>query len=742
MSDPTFSAELWSDWPGAAGAVRYGVLDVVSGSFSEALDNSDAMTMSVRPDARVPVTLHTVVLIAGAGHPLRGFRVTAVDESIALETQTVRGLSAFADLNTHGLARDVTNGLTTFDVGGRYTPTEFVTDRVVGALAADGFSYWSVGTIDPTAMETITAPVSGWSASQWLRQLADRSGAEPRVRLASATNLAVDLSTRVGASAADVVVSLGKNLLSLFTARSSTDLASAVTVLGDVVDGTTRPASIAENAWTLGAIPGSAPYWIPVTDPAGGAAPIAFDDQCAGLYLLRSDGGTTAIVNTRASDSAVLVAATTGLTAGHHVQFVADASATRLVELTTPNVPRLHRTDALSGARGERNLLRNALFLNWTNEFTPELWTAQGGTLNVGEYPRAEPATFTGITTSGSTAAGAAGIALAGFQPGERLYLGEQFVIAGKTVGGGNPRVGNVVAIANGSGVVSVAFASGTLDALTAAGTGVTMFAAEPKRPTAFPTERDTNDVLRLLNNGSATWPPSATSVRLQSEAFTVKYVPGDLAQLNVACAFTMHNGSGATLGNLDAGATITDDVAAVATRVLPAVMLRNNTTAARLAYGVCATRVANNETSHQVATCSAVLTADTTIDVCILPATGAQSLWNGARYITVSQGTAVDVPPYPGSWANRLWQRSNRILVGRSLDARQLRITLRDLSRVAGYSVTREMLTLGGSILLEDLNVRVRVVSITFDLLDADNTTVLLDSRPTKLLTYLAERL
>ena len=737
MSAPAFSVELWSDWPGAAGATAIGALTLVDGSFSEALDNSDMCAVTVVRDARVPVALENVIIISIVGLPYFGFRVTSIGETLLDERLTIRGMGPFGDLNTRGLVRSVVAGQPTFALGGRMAPADVLDDIVLPSLADDDAPYWIAGTIEPTAPETLTAPATGWTASEWLRQLADRTGSEVRARIDAIISLAIDVVARVGASAADVPIMYGKNLLTLFSDQNSGELASAVTVLGDVPSGGTLPASIAENAWTLGTIPGVAPYWIPLTDPAGGAAPIAFDDQCVGLYLLRSDGGTTQITDSRASDSAVLVAATTGLTAGQHVQIVADASATRMHELVTPGVKRLHRTDSLSGARGERNLLLNGLFLSGAAN-----WTAQGGTCKTSSYPRTSPATFTGIVTNGSTAAASASISLRGFTPGDRLWLNEAFAITGKTVSGNpNPRVGNDYVEADGSGFVTITFLSGTLDALTADGTAVTMLTAGLKRPTAFPTEPDCADVLRFLSAGVGTMPPGATNVRLQSDAFTVKYIAGPLAQINVAAGFTMHNGNGSAIGNLDAGTAITEELALTVDRRLPGVMLRNNATAARLAYGIALRQIANNTTQEEVVTCSTTLTADTTLDVCLLPAFQPQSLYAACRWVSVWLGPSTDVPPYQGSWANKLWQRANRILVGRSLSARQLRVSLRDLSRAAGYSLTRESLTLGGTVTLVDLGITVRIIAITYDLIDVGNVEVLLDSRPTKLLTYLAER-
>lgn len=737
----TVFAELWSDWP-CAGGTRLGALTLARGTYSDAVDNSDALSATVFDDARAQPALRRVVMVTDPAGIVRGYRLSAANRTRTDRLWAIRGASPLTDLATYGLVRTTTGGVTSYAVGGRYTATEFIDTFVLANLSADGASHWGRGTVDATGYETITAPVEGWTRLEWCRAIADRFVLELRARFNGTTSLLIDLVARTGSTATPVHVAFGKNLVRVQDDQDDGELATAITVLGAVAEGATVPADIGDNAWALGTIPGGAPYWIPLTDPAAGAGPIAFASQfgtAAGsqaAYLLRSDGGTTQITDSRITpDNAVLVAATTGLTAGHHVGIVADSSATRLTELRAPNVARLHRTDRLSEARGERNLLRNALLLNWTDVFTPALWTAQGGTLNVGEYPRNTPATLSGIVTNGAQSAGAGGVTFRGAPANARFYSGE-YLVAGAAA----YRVGNVVALADGSGNGSIVFASGTLPAPIADGQPITFLGQAPKRPTSFPTERDANNLMRFLNNGSGTMPPSATSLRMQSEAITVKYIAGPLAQVNAAVAYTLHNGSGSAVGNLDAGAAITEDPALVVTRRLPGVMIRNNSTAALLAYGICTRQIANDTTQEETATCSATLTADTTIDVCLLPGSS-DTIFNGARWCTVWLGPTTGVLPYPGSWANLLWQRGNRALLARDLGTRQIACTLRDLSRAAGYSLTREQLVLGGDIVLDDLGITVRLLRVTFDALNLDNPELQLDAMPTRLKQFLAER-
>ena len=111
-------------------------------------------------------------------------------------------------------------------------------------------------------------------------------------------------------------------------------------------------------------------------------------------------------------------------------------------------------------------------------------------------------------------------------------------------------------------------------------------------------------------------------------------------------------------------------------------------------------------------------------------------------RWATLWIGSGETPPPLgDAANANGLWQKANRELIARALGVRTIRLTLRDLSAVLGYSVTAERLTLGGEVLVEDLGLPLRVIAITYDLLDPQNTQITVDSRPASLVRYLAER-
>lgn len=721
--------ERWSNFA-AAGGVALGSVEVLDGSFGVALDSSDSCSFTIRHDPRVPVGLRDVLRVTDTAGTVREYRVQSRSKTLADARRTVTGLSPLADLGSSGRVRTITGGLTRYDVGAMLTSTQIIDSIVLTNLAADGLTWWSRGTIEPSKVVTLNAPAEGWTHLEWLRAIADDTGGELRARRVGETGYAIDIVTALGSTAVLAPIALGRNLLELTDSDDDSEVATAITVYGATPAGESLSAGIGENAWTIGTITGSGPFWVPLTDPAAGAGPVAFASQFGtaagtqGAYLLTKTGTTVQITDSRISpDNAVSVAATTGLTAGDLVQIVANANATRLSELRAPNVSRLFRTDSAAEVRGERNLVRNGNLATWSSVSALANWTAQGGTLLVGEYPRTTPATATGIVLNGTITAGATSIGFRNAPAGARFFPYERFTIAG----GGLANEVAAVAVADGSGVGTITLLSGTAIGHTD-GAALSFFASGPIRPSpTFPSENESRALLRLCTNSTGTNAvPVATSLRLQSEAFTVKYVSG-LPYLSAAIGLSVHNATASAITGVN----------------VPALAIRNNAAGTILA-SVRAANIPATTTAHSVISCETLLTVDRTVDVSIWGGT-AQATFVAVRYVLLwlASGSASEIPPAFGdaAFGNQLWQRGNRALLARTLVSRQIRATLRDLSSAAGYSVTREMLTLGGSITLTDLGVTVRIVAIEYNPLDPSDVRVLLDSRPTALAKYLANR-
>lgn len=727
--------EYWSDYP-AAGGIRKGA---VSGAarcvVTPTIDGAGSCELEVPEDVASGILRGYVVRIEDALGAIYEYRIRKRTRTLGGTHRTLVGQDPLLELATVGPISQTVGPITSLDINGLYTPTEWIDTFILPYLTTRGMTYWSRGTVDFTAQIRLPIAEGGYTPLGLLRAIQEQTGGELQAIRVGTTGYQIALVTRVGSSAPTVQIELGRNLLALTEDEDDQDMASVVIPQG-AMQTNGLPADIGENAWVIGTITGAGPYVVPLTDPAGGAAPVAFDDQLNGLYLLRSDGGTTAITDSSATGSTVTVAANTGLTAGEYVQIVKDASANRMTELTNPTqTARIIRVSSDSAQRGERNYLRNPLFLNWTDYFTPLLWSATGGAMAVGQYPRNTPASHSGIVTNGSQTAGAGGINFRGAPANSPFYANEYLV-----VGGNGYRVGNTVALADGSGNGSIVFASGTLPSTVADGQPVTFFGQAPTRPATFPTERESNNVLRLLSTGgSSTIPPTASQARLQSEAITIKYVTGTLSQLNAAAGWTITNGSGSDVGNTDGGGLITEDFASMANRGMPGIMLVDGTPT-RLAYSFILQKVPASSTINAVTTLSYTMTADKTVRLCLISSNTA--MFMGCRWVALWLGDANATTPIAFAQGNKLWQRGNRELLARALAVKNVSVTFRDLATVLGYIPTAENVQLGGNVYLGDLGITARVVGMTLDMVNPDQSTVTLDARSPNLVRFLMEKI
>jgi hypothetical protein len=741
------TAERWSNWACNNG-VKRGAVRVVSGTYSEMVDASDACDLVIQHDARSTVALGEVLRLTDDAGVVREYRVQARGRALSSQQRTVRGLSPWADLGRAGRVRTTSGGLVVFDVGGVLTLEEFLTDIVLTNLAADGLSWLTLGTIATTEPKELVAPGEGWSHIEWITQLCTLFGVERRLRRVSDTSYALDCPVTIGAGAAAVRVALGRNLLDWQEDADDSELATAITVLGATPDGAVTPATIGENAYVLGTIPGSAPYWIPLTDFAGGAAPIVLDDQWLNAYLLTKTGTTVQITDSRASDSAVLVSATAGLTAGDLVQIVKDTSATRLTEVTAPNTRRLHRVDMASTLRGERNLARNGTFESFSG-LVPDHWVV-GGSVAPKKYPRTSSTTFT--LTGGNGGVSGTSVTITAGPANHVVYEGEVLQFPGtasrvvaSTVqldvsGAGTITLTAAIAVTNGSSITDWGTAFTNRRNIVLPDDGLSTSGNVLWVP-------ETNDGLYGATSGWATFVPAAASA-IRSPTYTVKYIAG-LPYLHAAVGWSVRCDSAYGIYNRDGSTVETADVALTAHRQLPALVLGKVSTSTLLASVLHTTKILASTNVHVNQQCSALLSADTDVALQFYGCS-AYTVGPGRYYhptllrwamLWLAPNADAAIPPLCGDrpHANELVARGNRGLLARGSDLTQLRVTAADLSAAAGYSVTREQVTLGGPIEVADLGVTVRAMGI---LMNAEGgTDYLLDSRPTALTQFLAER-
>jgi len=178
------------------------------------------------------------------------------------------------------------------------TATSILTDFVIPNLPA----YVTLGTVDPTA-EIPSLSVN--HLTPWALAVAVRDSlrgmditCELRLRRNGSTDYKLDLVTQVGSAAATPVFHPSNSLLTLTRKTDPTLQATRVLVSGGTAPDT-LPGVLGRARWRVGTPAGNV---LPLTDPNGGASPVAFDSQWVGAYLLRVKTGRTFAIT--ASDAA------------------------------------------------------------------------------------------------------------------------------------------------------------------------------------------------------------------------------------------------------------------------------------------------------------------------------------------------------------------------------------------------------------------------------------------------------
>jgi hypothetical protein len=309
------------------------------------------------------------------------------------------------------------------------TVSEVLTRYVLTNLADDGLAWLSAGTIE--FGQTITLPAfTSARRGEILTTIEQLTGCEITLRRLSAdAGYAIDVLTRRASTREAVLFEVPGTAQAI--QRTGDLLQSATAVLPIGAD--ERP--MGEVDWIGGTPSGAGPFWIPLTDPAGGAAPIWEDDQFVGAYLALPNGSTLAITDSRASDSAVQVASLGTYAAGQRVVLWENTTGRPLSVIRSPAAVASSRglvvaQVRVTGARSERTLNTNGDFTAGVSGWTT---TSQAAT----EIPRDE----LGVTRTGaSNAFRAAGtgtgtpMPVTGFPANSWLRRGDRLIVDGVTL--------------------------------------------------------------------------------------------------------------------------------------------------------------------------------------------------------------------------------------------------------------------------------------------------------------------
>jgi hypothetical protein len=383
-------AEVWSTWV-AAGGVRQAVIDdatiLTATSNILGTDHLDLTLPLVSPAAPFVVP-NAVIRIEESD--------SVFDEWIIMDgpndddgtgLRTVQVLPIRAAMAKCDLVRRINgDGTSSFDfdsVG--LTPSQHISGLVLPTLARGGMSWIALGTITPTKLLDLTF-TSGDTPISVLERIAAQTAMELDIRRTGG-GYAIDLVPAIGSAQPVADLRFDKNLQP-GTKRNRSSLESATRIFPFGASEDEQHATMARATWQVTNIAGLV---VTLADPAGGAGPIQFDGQLAGLNgttqaYLRKPGGTLTIVTASSfSGQTVTVASVASLAVNDLVQFRSSVAGDDLLWLDSPpdrllyglNVATVDMPDIPS----TNNLLKNSVMRSWpgSSSAPPPNWTSVGG---------------------------------------------------------------------------------------------------------------------------------------------------------------------------------------------------------------------------------------------------------------------------------------------------------------------------------------------------------------------------
>lgn len=408
--------QVWSDPSCQPGAVCYGALyPVVTAGGSESVGSPASFRVTV-PRSAVDVTGvsegHCLRVISQARGEQWWFVSSVTDSDGDSGLVQITGGPLQQLLTIRGFVRD---GATFDFTPGRRTITDLLNTYVFTNLASSGgdnIQWLSLGTIDFQDTVDIGAfsRIRRWEI---ISRIEKETGHTARLRpvFSGGTlfTIALDIVEDLGDGLDTARVSSGAGATTITRTRDALRAGTAITPFGASGD------TMDYTQWVVGSFTPGTPAWIPLTDPvSGNPNPIREDGQGIGWYLQKADGSTLVILDSRASDSAVQVASSGGMTAGDRVTFHRDNTGAPVIELTSPSglAGSQQRTVASVQTRitdVRRNYVRNgtltgtsgSTFTSWTGgvpyaRTTSQAWSALCGTITSG-------VTYTTLPYSGAT---------------------------------------------------------------------------------------------------------------------------------------------------------------------------------------------------------------------------------------------------------------------------------------------------------------------------------------------------
>lgn len=489
--------QIWTAPKCQAGAVALAALPATTAAqITETITGSESGQLTLPQDIALACGVAEGRVVRGI-LPRRGVRewvILSVADGAPGTTTTVTLGPLKQLLTLRGTLRRITATGTALDWPARTgTVATLLQQTVLTTLAADQLEWLSLGTIEYTAPLTLPA-FAAQTRGQVLATLETLTGHEVVLRrVGEDIGYAIDLVAQQNITVAPWLLEAPASAVAISRTRSLLETATAVIGVGE------DNAPLGDVQWIGGEPQGSGPWWIPLTDPVGGPAPIREDGQCAGALLALPDGTTVPVETSRASDSAVRVTTLGTYATGQRV-ILREATGGPVALLTSPSALAASRGLVVAqvrtrGARQERNLLRNGGF----ETAGLASWTTNGSPNHV-EIPRSE----LGVTTTGKIATTRAantgtGTALAvkNFPANYWIRRGHQLVVDGVTL------TLAADAIPSTTGALTLTLASPGLPATYADNTPFTLLRAEVRTLTLDGDQSPLAPVLRFRDSNT-----------------------------------------------------------------------------------------------------------------------------------------------------------------------------------------------------------------------------------------------
>jgi hypothetical protein len=406
---------------------------VTSAQITETINGTDSGTIRVPADVARAAGIAEGRIIR-AIVPLRGvveWVITSVADSTSGTTVSVTLGPVRQLLALRGFVREQTGTAVSLSFApSAMTVTDLLTRYVLTNLAEDGLAWLSLGTIEYT--DTIdTGSFSAIRRGGLLALIEKTTGYEVQLRrLDNDAGYAIDVLERRGADLPTLLMEAPATATAISRIRDLAQTATAVVPVG--TDGKV----LGEVDWVGGAASGTGPFYIPLTDPAGGAPPIREDDQFAGAFLRLADGSVLAVTGSRASDSAVRVDAVGSYVSGQSVILCETTAGRPISVIASPSALADARGLIVAkvtarGSRQERTLTPNAGFETGATSWTEV--NSSGPVVGIARDELGRTLAMAANGTRGAGTATATPFSVKSLPPSTWIRRGDSLVVSGQT---------------------------------------------------------------------------------------------------------------------------------------------------------------------------------------------------------------------------------------------------------------------------------------------------------------------